>query len=194
MLINPYTDALETIPGTRLLINDLGVTGATLVDPMNHERLWTVTALYAPIVERKLSGIRLKLIDQKNFTTFCNQRDFEVMAGLAKPGDWCRWAGALYVGVDDRDNWFGFCMDYADLHDDLYERELALRAEYPEQLPERSEIWRRLHLNETRDAEEFWILRWDLDPEIGLAPDPRIETLRNRWSCVSRDWFDWTRV
>jgi len=192
MLVNPYADQLSVFAGTRILTTDFGLVGTDIIDQANERRVWTVTSVYAPIPERCLGGVRVKLVDQKGFVTFCNQRDFEVMLGMAKPGDFCRWTGREYPHPHD-DAWIGFCVDKIDIQDDLYERELALRAENPI-LPSPSDIVQRIHPNMTRDYEEFWTLRGDYDFETGIGPDTRIETLYERWSRVSRDWFDWMKV
>jgi len=193
VIVNPYSEYVPVIPGTRMLATDYGLTGAEIVDITNDQRTWTAVGFYAPVPERCLGGIRIKLLDQKGFTTFCNQRDFEILLGIAKPGDFCKWTGKPYPHPHDDDDWFGLCMDLVDLQDDLFERELALRAETAA-LPESSEILRRIHPNTTRDGEDYWILLRDHDMMTGVGPDTRIETLYDRWSCVSRDWLDWMRV
>jgi hypothetical protein len=189
MIVNPYVERLPVFPGTRILATDFGLVGTEVIDQTNTRRTWTVTSVYAPITERCLGGVRIKLVDQKNFTTFCNQRDFEVLIGIAQPEEHCIWAGKPYMHPHDAE-WFGFCMDPIDLQDDLYERELALRDEKM-QLPPNSEVIRRIHANTTRDAEDFWILN-SVHP--GMEPDVRLETVYDRWCCVSRDWLDWTRI
>lgn len=174
---------------------ELYIIGFTLTDYRMRERVWTVTAVYAPVLSRQLGGVRIKLTDQKGVVTFCNQRDFEVMTEMAKPGDWCAWTGAKYPGPDDQD-WIGFFMDETDLEDDLYERELALRAEHPKvMLPQTSEIWRRLHLGGQRIVEECWVLINDFAVDLGYGPDTRLETIPCRWSRASRDWYDtWAKI
>jgi len=190
MITNPYTDKLPVFPGTRILATDFGLVGIELVDQCDVRRVWTVTSVYAPIPERCLGGVRIKLIDQKNFMTFCNQRDFEVMIGVGEPGEFCRWTGKEYPHPHD-DNWIGFCTDLVDLQDDMYERELALR-DLNMVLPDTCDIVQRVHPSMTRDYEEFWIRKPDVN--AGIWVDTQIETIYDRWSCVSRDWFDWSRV
>lgn len=192
MLVNPYAEQLLVFPGTRILVTDFGLVGTEIPDQADDQRIWTVTSVYAPVQERCLGGIRIKLVDQKNFVTFCNQRDFEVLLGVAKPGDFCRWTGKKYPDPHDVD-WIGMCVDKVDVQDDLYERELALRAENSI-LQDGIDLVQRIHPNMSRDYEEFWVLRGDYDHDTGLGPDTRIETIFDRWSSVSRDWFDWTRV
>jgi hypothetical protein len=176
-----------------MLITDLGLTGTSVPDPKNKDRIWTVTAVYGPAEGRHLGGVRIKLVDQKDFVTFCNQRDFEVLIELARPKDYCKWTGKPYPAPDDVD-WFGFCMDQTDLEDDLYERELAARATSPTPVLQAAEAWRRIHASAARDAEDCWVLLWDRDPETGYAPDTRLETIYSRWTCVSRDWIEWQRI
>lgn len=176
-----------------MLVTDLGLTGTRVSDRKNPNRIWTVTAVYAPVEERHLGGLRIKLVDQKEFVTFCNQRDFEVLIELAQPGDFCKWTGKPYVAPND-DGWFGFCMDRVDLEDDLYERELAQRAVSSTAVLPNAEAWRRVHIDLLRDAEDYWMLLWDRDPETGHAPDTKLETIYSRWTCVSRDWIEWQRI
>ena len=107
MIINPYRNPPQAIPGTRMLEETLGVTGARVPDTLNMQRIWEVQGLYMPVGGRALGGVRAKLTDQKGFVTFCNQRDLEVLLGDAAPGTYCAWNETEYVGPDD-ENWFGF--------------------------------------------------------------------------------------
>lgn len=193
MLVNPYQDHLEAVQGTRMLHDSLGVTGFQIEDPVTPGRVWTVQSLYLPISGRALGGIRAKLVDNKDFITFCNQRDLEVLLDLAKPGDWCAWAGQDYVGPGDRE-WFGLCADTEDLLDDLYERELMLRSEFFMILPEGLQLTRRVHMGPGSDSEELQILVRDVDLETGMCPDVRIETLVRRWSMAERMPLAWKRL
>lgn len=192
MLLNPFQHSLPVIPGTRMLSEGLGVIGTEISDPVAPGRIWTVVNLYAPVSGRKLNGIRARLQDQKEFVTFCNQRDLEVLIELAKPGDWCKWAGEEYIEPGER-GWFGFCMDGTDLTDDLYERELLLRASYPGVPLSNAEITRRVHPDQGVDCEDLWILLSDTN-ESGYGPDTRFETLYERWQCASRDKLEWRRL
>lgn len=192
MLLNPCQGDLPVVQGTRLLVADLGVMGVEIIDPINKDRRWTATAVYAP-ARRRINGIRVKLVDQKDFVTFCNQRDFEVLIGLARPGDWCQWAAQPYAAPDDRD-WFGLCMDQTDFEDDLYDRELFVRAQCDGVLPEGSMIYRRAHPEPTRDVEDTYVMLRDYDINTGLCPDTRIETINQRWARASRDWVKWERT
>lgn len=187
MLLNPYETQLPVLPGTRMLQYQLGVEGYQIVDPTTQGRIWTIQRVFAPIPGRHLGGVRAKLMDQKGFITFCNQRDLEVMLGLVRPGSWCRWAGQDYPEPGDSD-WFGFCMDRPDMCDDLHEREMQLLAENPYGLQWNAEIHCRLHLGGSVDVEELWQINngqpvgWD------------VETLHYRWIKVSRDRLEWLKL
>ena len=138
-----------------------------------------------------LGGLRAKLTDQKGFVTFCNQRDLEVLIGLAEPGTFCPWARKYYVAPGDKD-WYGLYMDDDDLEDDLHDREMLLRAASPTGiLLGNLEIARRLHLDTKYDVEELDMLLWDADPETGLTPDLRLETVERRWKRVERTRMQW---
>src|SRR6266545_5154734 len=105
MIINPNLaesrSMLRTIPGTRML-RDGTLVGLRFTDPFQQNRIWTIQGLYAPVAGRVLGGIRAKLVDQKSFTSFCNQRDLEVLLKLGRPGNYCEWLGTDYVEPGER--------------------------------------------------------------------------------------------
>ena len=189
MLINPCKARLSTIPGTRILEDTLGIVGFQYIHPSNPQRAWALQHLLAPVPGRALGGIRAKFIDAKGFVTFCNQRDLEVLLGIAAPGDFCYWTGNPYPDPGDTD-WYGFCADEQDLLDDLHERELRLREQFPDFLPSELEIVRRVH-NDGSDSEELFVLLWDMDRHTGYGPDPRLETIESRWVRVERTLVKW---
>jgi hypothetical protein len=136
-------------------------------------------------------GLRAKLVDDKDFITFINQMDLEVLVGEGKPGHRCRWSKEFYSSPDE-ESFFGMCVDEQDLLDDLYDRELLLRAESPVGvLMSNTEIMRRVHVHKRRDVEELHVLLWDEDPFDGVSPDIRMETLNRRWSRIERVNVDW---
>jgi hypothetical protein len=190
VLINPYAERnkslLEPIPGTRILRETLGLIGRVVPDPLNPLRAWTIQGIYTPVPGRALGGLRAKVMDQKQFITFINQRDLEVLLELGSAGGYCSWLDSTYVDYWD-DEWFGFCCDEEDLVDDLYDRELALRAQCPTDspLPPGIEITRRLHLSLDNDTEELLQLFQDTNGN-GMTPDPRRQTVTLRWSTVER--------
>lgn len=193
MLLNPSRDRrlLQALPGTRLLLESFGLLGAAITDPKNRVRRWVITSVLAPVPGRSLGGIRARLEDQKGFVTFCNQRDLELLLGLARPGQICPWLKADYPELDDRD-FYGLCADEEDLLDDLHERELRHRAEFPGVIQSGSQLTRYLHLDDARDAEELMMMLDDCDPVSGLGPDPRFETLMSRWTRVERNRVEWS--
>lgn len=197
MLLHPFLDrgVLYPVPGTRLLTSDFGLIGSTTKDPENPSRVWTIDSLYTPINGRRIGGIRAKLTDQKGFVTFLNQRDLEVLFNFASVGSYCVWWGKNYVGYGDQD-WFGLCADDDDLLDDLYDREMLIRAEAPQGsiLPAGIEIERRVHHEEGIDTRELWTLLYDMDPETGVVPDCRLETIERRWSRIERERVRWERI
>jgi hypothetical protein len=197
MLLNPNqsSELLHVIPGTRVLQNQLGLLNAVVDDPKQSGRYWRVCAVYAPIPGRAIGGIRVKLMDQKGFISFCNQRDFELLIDLAKPNGWCPWLDALYPGVnDEEEGWVGLCMDPVDMLDDLYERELLLRAQQPSGILQPQEVLRRLHTSPTADVEQLDLLLWDADPHTGMGPDVRMETVEYRWRCSEKRKVQWSRL
>lgn len=193
MLPNPFESKLSVIAGTRHLANSLGLIGAVLQDPFNSNRTWAVTGMYAPINSRRLGGIRAKVVDRKGFVSFINQRDLELVLGLARPGDWCKWADEEYPSLNDPD-FYGFVADWEDLADDLFEREIMLRTANPGVLPYGLELNRLVHVNGSTDVTEQNMLLYDCDPETGLGPDVRVETVNVRWTRVGREKITWRKM
>ena len=189
MLLNPYKQTLPTIEGTNIITETLGIVGLELPDTKLKDRVWVVHSLLSPTRRRTLGGIRVKLVDNKGFITFCNQRDFEVLLGIAKPGDKCIWASQDYAHPLS-DEWYGYCADDTDLFDDLHERELRLRQDTPT-LPAGLELERRIHFSDTRDVSQLDVFLWDMDRETGISPDPRLETIEYRWACIERQPLQW---
>lgn len=187
MILDPYLDKhlMNTFAGTRLLQETFNLVGAQILDPANTKRVWTLQAFYAPVRGRMLGGVRARFVDQKGFSTFLNQRDLEILIGDEEPGTRCRWARQDYEDVGSP-NWFGFTMDEDDLEDDLHDREMLLRAQELTPFLMTGEIQRRIHLDTAFDVEEYLILLWDADPETGISPDLRVETIDRRWKRVER--------
>ena len=190
MLINPFKTSMVTVPGTRILEESFGLAGFQYTDPREPQRAWTLQYLLAPIPGRALGGVRARFTDSKDFVSFCNQRDLEVLTGIAKPGDHCFWLEEKYPGPEDNE-WYGLCLDSEDLLDDLHDRELRLREQHPGILPSDLEIVRRVH-DDGSDSEELHKLLWDADLETGQGPDPRLETIERRWVRVERTKISWT--
>jgi len=156
-------------------------------------RVWTIQSFYLPVPQRMLGGIRARVMDQKGFISFVNQRDLEVMMGLGEPDNWCSWLGSNYLNPADRD-WCGPCVDSEDLLDDLYERELYLRLQHGQAPLRDLEIARRVHRDFRADEEELFVLLGDFDRAVGLCPDPRFETILQRWSRAERRRIVWQQV
>ena len=178
---------MAPIPGTHIIENTLGVLGASFYDLHRASRVWTVHALYTPIAGRAIGGLRAKVVDNKGFVSFCNQRDLEVLLQLATPGGYCEWLDQDYVDSDDRD-WFGLAVDSDDLLDDLYDRELEARAMCPPGtiLPPGLSFERLIHDGEDNDYAESMVLLNDAHPRSGIGPDLDMETIENRWVSVER--------
>lgn len=182
-----------------MLKDSLGLVGVVVRDPDDSERIWRIQSVYSPIPRRGIGGVRTKLVDQFDFVTFCNQRDLEVILELGTPGRYCPWMGSEYLEPGDS-GWYGFCTDTEDLLDDLYDRESLLRqtSGLP-MLTQGSTIKRRVYsggdLKSTNknasNYEEEWDLLWDMDPETGVCPDTRLETLSRRWSRTTRNRVRW---
>jgi hypothetical protein len=193
MLLNPYRIPIQVLPGSRILTETLGLLGVSIQDPAQAGRQWMITNLYGPIQGRSLGGIRAKLQDDKGFITFCNQRDLEMLIGLATPGNLCPWTSSTYPEWDSPE-FFGLCADEDDLRDDLFDRELALRAQQPGVIPFGQELERRIHTDTRRDHEDLYTMLYDCDPQSGYGPDPRFKTLSRRWTRVQRENVTWAQL
>lgn len=196
MLLNPARDRPSVIPGTRILEDQLGLPGTYVHDHKEPWRHWHIQWLFAPLPRKYPGGIRAKLVDTKGFITFINQRDLEVILGHGKPGEYCHWTGKKYPNPEGEE-WWGHCCDEEDLQDDLFERECSLRqgpyAQYP-YLPQGLHLERRIHLDYGQDVEELHTLLWDMDPDTGQYPDPRLEMVTRRWARVERTQLSWERT
>jgi len=196
VVVHPERDReLLTVCAGRLLIDSFGVVGKRIRDNRDTTRVWQVSHLFTPISRRTLGGIRARVIDDKGFISFLNQRDLEVSIGMVQPGDHCAWLRQDYVGPNHR-NWYGFCLDEEDLMDDLFLRETELRSLQVEMtgsayLPAGYELERRLHMSTDNDFEELLYLRGDMDFETGTYPDTRVETINQRWTRVERRPLLW---
>lgn len=182
MLLNPNTAQLRPLPGTRILEQPLGIEGTTLYDPKEPWRAWTLYCFFAPIATMALNGVRARLVDAQGFSTFCNQRDLEVLLGHGYPNQRCKWLGTRYVDPSDPD-WYGLCMDEQDLLDDLHYRELQLRNGSPDPL-QQQELVRYVHYDESLDKEERLLLTSDTHYVTGVSPDADFNTLERRWVSV----------
>jgi len=193
MLVNPYRelDKLKTFEFTRIMQQDFGLPGVVLRDLYEPRRQWTITRVLAPLPNRFVGGIRVKLIDNKQFVTFCNQRDLEVLLGIGVPGKKCLWGVGEYVEPGDRE-WHGLTADFDDLLDDLQDREMELREQFPQGIPRDLQIERRIHLDDPRtDVVQLDQFLWDMDPTTGEGPDGRIQTIAKRWSRLQREPVSW---
>lgn len=201
MIVHPTRERSSfEICGGRLLTNTFDLVGAIIPDDNDKRRNWSIQGFYAPIEGRALAGVRAKVRDSKDFTSFINQRDLEVLLGMAEPGDYCKWLGSDYVSPFDRE-WVGFCMDEEDLRDDLYEREMLFRMHQQDMtgspyLPTGLELSRRIHRPNGlgTDVEELLYLRLDYDVETGAYPDLRLETVTDRWTSIEKETLLWQRV
>ena len=188
----PLGRGLEVIPGTRLLSSTFGLIGKAFFDPVNNKRLWTVANELRPVQSYK-EHIRLRVIDQYGFVSFINEMDYELLYGSAKPGDMHPIREVEYPEIGDTANgWVGLHADDGDLQDDLHIRELELRQQYGWDIVLPSmELTRYVHSSSHRDEKRLELLLWDADPETGLGPDMRLETIDKRWVRVEAEAVQW---
>lgn len=196
MLINVFRDRPVALAGTRLLETDLGIEGWDIVDPLDARRLWRIENLYMPVPGRAIGGIRVKMRDQKDFVSFCNQRDLEVLLGDAQPGELCAWLDDGYVDATDPD-WVGLACDEEDLRDDLFARECFLRRQlqldynHYGPIPPGYQLERKIHLGHHHDVEDLFVLAADYNYDTGEFPDRSFENIERRWTRASRVRVRW---
>lgn len=196
-IVNPSRepDRLLVVPGTRMLQDSFGLVGCSFEDPMEPERLWIIDSVYAPIPGRALGGIRVRVVDQKGFISFCNQRDLELLLNLVKCGGYCPWTDKAYPYInDEEDGWIGLLVDAHDLADDLFARELVLREQYGWGVLPEVGLTRLIHRMAGKDVERHDILLWDADPVTGLGPDPSLENIGYRWKRVEEERVKWEQL
>lgn len=206
MLLNPFTTptAQFRVEYTRMLGEGFppnAYLGSVVQDPREPGRDWTLFCFYEPVKSRALGGVRARLFDQKGFITFSNQRDLELMLQLAKPGDWCAWAGRAYPSFRS-DDFYGLTMDDDDVQDDLHYQEMMLRQEYfnhgyiMNMCSNTISTTRRLHFDKNRDVEQVdvYLPTNDYDPITGVVPDFDVRNIKQRWRRVERSELLWQRL
>lgn len=197
MIVHPGQQqaVLETVAG-RLLTETFGLVGKKIRDLDEPKRFWRIDSFFSPVEGLTISGIRARVVDDKGFISFCNQRDLEVLLDMAQPGEYCQWLGSDYVSPFDQRAWFGFCLDMNDLMDDLFIREVELRGAQHEMvghtlLPTGLEMTRRIHTDDKGDKEELLYLRGDFNAETGVFPDLELLTINERWVSIERRLTPW---
>jgi hypothetical protein len=188
MLLHPYRNRVVELEGCRRIADLWGLVGMCIQHPNNPQRVWQICTLFSPIQRRALGGIRARLLDNKGFVTFVNQRDLEVLIGNAQPGEMCPWTGKEYPAPGDRE-WYGFAVDEEDLEDDRFELEEYVRTYYPQGIPAGTEVHRRVHFG-SYDGVQLTILLWDVNPDTGEL-DVKRGTLHRRWSVVETVREEW---
>lgn len=188
----PLGRGLEVIPGTRLLSSTCGLIGKAFYDPDDKKRLWTVLNELRPVQKYK-EHVRLRVVDQYGFISFINEMDYEILYGSAKPGEVHPIYEVEYADVGDTSGgWLGLCADDEDLKDDIHIRELELRQQYGWDIVLPSmELTRYVHSGSRIDEKRLEMLLWDADPETGLGPDMRLDTVSSRWVLVERERVAW---
>lgn len=186
---------IETVPGTRILVESFGLIGCRFFDPEEASRRWTVINVLQPAACRPDRGVRCRVIDQVGIISFVEHADLELLTHHAKPGEFCPWTQDQYPEIgDDRAGWRGLFMEEPDLEDDLHIRELELRQELGWGILPEMQLTRYLHLTAKRDVERLDMLLMDYDPSTGLGPDPLIETIGRRWVRVEQEAVEWTEL
>jgi hypothetical protein len=186
---------IETVPGTRILVETFGLIGSRFIDPEEENRKWTVINVLRPVVVRPDRGVRCRVIDQVGITSFVENADLELLMHRAKPGEFCPWTQDKYPEIgDELAGWRGLFMEESDIEDDLHLRELELRQEMGWGILPEMQLTRYLHLGGNRDVERLDMLLMDYDPETGLGPDPTIDTINRRWVRVEQEAVEWIEL
>lgn len=185
----PIGSKLETLPGTRVLSSTLGLVDRRMPDPTDRGRVWTVVNVLYPADG---NHVRLRLCDEGGFITFIRQKEFEVLTGRCKPGSICPWDGEEYPEIGDSvGGWRGIEVTELDLEDDLFLRELDLRQQAGWGVLPPLQLQRFMKTSDSKNEVLLELLRWDADPDTGIGPDYRLETLGRRWCRVQREEIEW---
>lgn len=192
MIVNPFDSPMATVPGTRLLVEDFGLLGATFGDIHMEGRNWTVLNVLKPVYSRPNKGLRARCLDQFQIVSFIEQQDLELLLYRAKPGELCPWTMDHYPEIgDEKAGWRGLFMEGEDYEDDLHLRELELRQERNWEVLPPMEVTRYLHTSANNDVARLDMLLHDYDPETGLGPDTDIATINRRWVKVEQEPLTW---
>lgn len=183
-IVDPNTYPFRKVGHSRLLTDHLGVVDMTLRDPITPNRTWTVQGVYLP-VKREMGGIRLRLTDSKNFVTYLNQRDAEVLLDFATFGSVCSWSSTRYLSPSDASFW-GLCMSPEEQRDELYAQEVLLRMALQRKgqdpiLANNTEIDVRMHIAPRQDVRKVFRFLGDFNPETRDSPDVTFERIDRRW-------------
>lgn len=188
MIINPYAEKLERLGTSRRLVQDFDLMGCTLYSSSDNggARAWFITGFYAPTHK---PGIRAKVMDEKGFISFITQPELEVMLNVpgARAGKKVPYANFEYPSIDECE----FAVDDNDLQDDLYDREMQIRALYPGILIPQGFNMMRRYTNQAVDKEEHLQMGWDGDLSTGMYPDTRLSTVGDRWRRVQIERTYW---
>lgn len=118
--------ALQRLGESRRVGGLLEIQDREFPDPRNPSRIWVVTGAFWKIPTTLIPGLRIELRDQKDFLTLINQRDAEVLLGLARPGEVSSWLGERYV-APLMGGWVGPGVDAEGMKDLLYDMECRER-------------------------------------------------------------------
>jgi hypothetical protein len=116
----------EKLGESRRLGGLLEIQDREFPDPRNRERIWVVTGAFWKTPTSQIPGLRIEVRDQKGFISMVNQRDAEVLLGLARPGDISSWLGERYI-APQMPGWVGLGVDAEGFRDLLYDVEAAER-------------------------------------------------------------------
>lgn len=181
MIVNPNNGGLDVFQGSRILKKDFNLIGHKIYD--RDDDPWVIQGVYCPLTTRKPSGIRVKakLFNAAvDIFSFVDQFYLEPLidsAGCAE-GRMCDWAGRRYIAKNDA-AFHAFVTDEDDLADDLFDRELMIRAAH-RRIPDGTSVCRYAQLEPGEIVEETWHLIHD-------GPDsPSVEGIEERWKRSER--------
>jgi len=158
-----------------MLPDTFGLIGYQVKDPVVKNRHWSVSGFFYPT---NRYGLRVRLVDNRGFSTFINQRDFEHLIGMYDSGDECPWLDEPYVNVDSR-QYVGFTMDQIDLQDDLYVREIE---DIGFDIALYTEIERRIHFDGGDYLERLFLFEHSTEYERIMRRWISVETVKVKWT------------
>lgn len=170
--------------------------------PENTGRIWETRCIFNPIPQRMIAGYRWMCVDQFGFISYVEQRDFEMLLGIGKPGDKIPW-NPRYKYVEYSDPEFcGLQLDDDDIDEIIYMYEEGLRQQSSNGLlngfvqwndgPQVADLFLQLMTSENANYMYHFSFLTDSMREIiepnsqikQYVPNWRVGNVRSRWAKV----------
>jgi len=190
-LVNPIDCSNRyRVGSSNLLSIPLDYFNLPFADPTSRGRQWIVRNAFAVDPSYVEMGLRLRVFDTRDeLCSFINQRDLEVLLGLARPDHQIPWAPSQRFYAPGAHGFVGLYLDEVELEDDLFLRECVLRCItfrcQPTPIPKGTAITRALYDSQMQEYQEVLHCVGDCNPVSGWGPDPERASVKTRWKTVS---------